>query len=470
MRFRAIRRLAVQALLALTCSHVATPHCAVGAELRPAEPLRQDTQTQVDQDSNASSDSQAAPSNGLRIIGLTPQTPPWFLERMRRLLHDGRADDAHSLAEEALSLFPDSDELKLGAAFAARAAGRCTQADSYLRQLDEDSLAPALRNRATYLRVACHGPWRRHLRIDAIIGYRPSLVDRARDPVIRLQQGSALYRLCARLRLICNPDRSFRSRTPRDGGIDFWYGLTLVNRYRAGTAWDLDVETMLFWRRPFRSGFDGQAAMLRLTATHQNSAARKLSLFVEPGLSRFQQGRADLTVSQRHFRTRLGLTAAHSATRRSHVGLSRLTAKSQWLNLARDRLTYHHEFGVGSKLTPWLGFALERKRQSGVTPVPDARAREGLFGLRWKGKLGALHLRHIRRSERSRRLLAFLAAPHRASTRLTGLDLVPMIGHETSNLKVVLSFEYRKISTPDPYRLRSSRTLILRLSYDAFKP
>ena len=147
-------------------------------------------------------------------------------------------------------------------------------------------------------------------------------MDRARDPVIRLQQGSALYWLCARLRLICNLDRSFRSRTPRDGGIDFWYGLTLVNRYRAGTAWDLDVETMLFRRRPFRSGFDGQAAMLRLTATHQNSAARKLSLFIEPGLSRFQQGRADLTVSQRHFRTRLGLTAAHSVTRRSHVGLS----------------------------------------------------------------------------------------------------------------------------------------------------
>ena len=155
--------------------------------------------------------------------------------------------------------------------------------------------------------------------------------------------------------------------------------------------------------------------------------------------------------------------------RRSHVGLSRLTARSQWLNLARDRLTYHHEFGVDSKLTPWLGVALERKRQSGVAPVPDARAREGLFGLRWKGELGALHLRHTRRFERSRRPLAFLASPHRATTRLTGLDLVPVIGRKTSNLKVVLSFEYRKISSPDPYRLRSSRTLILRLSYDAFK-
>ena len=80
-----------------------------------------------------------------------------------------------------------------------------------------------------------------------------------------------------------------------------------------------------------------------------------------------------------------------------------------------------------------------------------------------------LHLRPHPPLERFRRPLAFLAAPHRATTRLTGLDLVPVIGRKTSNLKVVLSFEYRKISSPDPYRLRSSRTLILRLSYDAFK-
>ena len=154
MRFRAIRRLAAQALLALTCSHVATPHCAIGAELRPAELLRPEAQTQADQDSDASSDRHAASDNGLRIIGLTPRTPPWFLERMRRLLHDGRAEEAYGLAEEALGLFPDSDELKLGAAFAAQVAGRCRQADSHLRQLDQSSLTPVLRNRATYLRVA----------------------------------------------------------------------------------------------------------------------------------------------------------------------------------------------------------------------------------------------------------------------------------------------------------------------------
>ena len=124
MRFRAIWHLAAQALLALTCSHVATPHCAIGAELRPAEPLRPEAQTQAGQDSAASSDRHAASDNGLRIIGLTPRRPPWFLERMRRLLHDRHAEGAYRLAEEALQLFPDSDELKFGAAFAAQDAGR----------------------------------------------------------------------------------------------------------------------------------------------------------------------------------------------------------------------------------------------------------------------------------------------------------------------------------------------------------
>ena len=113
--------------------------------------------------------------------------------------------------------------------------------------------------------------------------------------------------------------------------------------------------------------------------------------------------------------------------------------------------------------------AEELQTQSGVEPVPDARAREGLFGMRWKGELGSLQLRHTRRFERSRCALALLASPHRATTRLTGLDLIPVIGRKTSNLKVVLSFEYRKISSPDPYRPRSSRIFILRLSYEAFK-
>ena len=467
MRLRAIQRLAVQILLALTCSFIAAPHPAVGADVRPAEQKPPDPQLSADQDRH--SGSRSSKGTSFRIMGLAPASPPWFLERMRLLLHEGRAEDAYSLAMEALALFPDSDELHLGAAFAAQAAGRCAQVDSHLLRLEEDSLAVAARRRAARLRAACHGPWQQYLRIDAIIGYRPSLLDRARDPVIHLEQGSALYQLCARLRFLCNPDRPFTSPTPRDNAVDFWYGLTLVNSHRAGSAWDVDVETMLFHRRPFRPEFHGEAGLLRLTGTRHTSMANQLSFAAETGLSRFRLGRAGLALSQRHFRAGLGLMTAHSATRRSHFGLARLTARSQGMTLAQDRLTYHHEMRFKFGITPWFGAAAERTDQSGSVMVADRRAREGSFGLHWKGRLGTMRLSQIRRMESFRRPLPFLAAPHRAKTRLTGLDLVPETRRLTPHLKVVLSFEYRKISSPDPYRLRSSKTLMLRLSYDAFK-
>ena len=88
-------------------------------------------------------------------------------------------------------------------------------------------------------------------RIDAIIGYRPSLVDRARDPVIRLEQGSAFtgsVRDCGYLQ----PRSSFHiTNTTR------WWHRLLVRADACkpsppGSAWDVDVETMLFHRRPFR--------------------------------------------------------------------------------------------------------------------------------------------------------------------------------------------------------------------------
>jgi len=467
LRSGAIRHGAALALLALTWIHVAGPRPVVGADLRPAETHA--TRSQADEGRDSKGGRPVLTGGGFRITGLTPQTPVWFLEMMRRLLNDGRADEAYSLAKEALALFPNSAELHLGAAYAAQVAGRCAQADTHILQLNEDELVAGLRQRAAYLRAACHGPWRRHLRLDAIIGYRPSLLDRARDPVIRLQRGSALHQLCWRLRFICDPDRAFRPQTVRDGGIDFWHGLTFVNRYRAGTVWDFDLETMLFRRRPFRSGFDGDAGLFRVTAIQQNNAARQMRIVAETGLSRFQLGRADLSLAQRHFRARLGLTAVHSAARRSHFGLTHLTARSPWRKLIRQGVSYHQEFQVGSGMTPWLGAAVERTRQSGAVMVPDARAREGSLGLNWKGRFGALYLRQTLRTERFGRPLAFLSAPHHATTRLTGLDLVPKTGHGQTNLKVVLSFEYRKISSPDPYQMRSSKTLILRLSYDVFK-
>ena len=453
----------------LTCIQLATPLPAVGAGHGPAESQQSDRKAQQETSQDSIDTDPELTGGGLKVIGLSPQTPSWFLERMRRLLHDNRAEDAYSLGLEALAKFPQSAKLKLGAAFAAQAAGRCNLTDSHLRQLDGDSLDAGLRRRADYLRAACHGPWRRHLRIDAIIGYRPSLLDRARNPMVRLERGSALYNLCLRLRGLCDPDRPFKPKTQQEGGIDLWYGLSLVNRYRAGTNWDFDAETILFRRRPFRPGFDGKAAMLRLTAVRRNSAAQQVSVIAETGVSQFHLGPGAVAIAQRHFRARLGLTVTHSASRRSHFGLARLTARSRWLNLAQDRLTYHHEFRAGASVMPWLGVGIERTRQSGSGLWPDGRAREGSLGLSVKGRLGTIHLRRLHRSERFRRPLPFLATPHRATTRLTALNLVPAIGGKNSNLKVVLSFEHRKISSLDPFRPRSSKTLILRLSYDAFK-
>ena len=186
-----------------------------------------------------------------------------------------------------------------------------------------------------------------------------------------------------------------------------------------------------------------------MTATRHTGMTGTLSLLAEAGHSRFQLGRAGLSLSQRHLRAGLGLTAAHSATRRSHLGVVRLTARSYAMELVQDRLTYRHEIRVGSAVTPWFGAAIERTDRQGSVMLAGSRAREGSFGLRWRG--GAQRcIRQSHHSERFRHPLPFLAGPHRAVTRLTSFDLTPETGRLVSNLKVVLSFEYRKISSQDP--------------------
>ena len=150
----------------------------------------------------------------------------------------------------------------------------------------------------------------------------------------------------------------------------------------------------------------------------------------------------------------LGLTMAHSASRRSHFGLARLTARSRWLNLAQDRLTYHHEFRAEARSRHGLVSLIERTDQSGSGNGGrmDGRAK-GRFGLQleraaWKAASQAI----TRRSETFRRPLPFLATPHRATTRvLTGLDLVPAIGgacHLTLRLCCLSNIEKSRALIP----------------------
>lgn len=372
------------------------------------------------------------------------------------------------MAHAGLALHPDAADLLVGAAFAAMRSGRCHHAILHLRTLRAANPGPVQRRRAELVRAACQGPWRWQALIGASVGYRASLVDRQREVDIRMQRGSQLHGLCLRLRSLCDPDRPLRAAGRRDSGIDLWLNLTVRHLYRAGGTWDFDIDTTLFQRRPRRTGYGGDGAILRVAATYRHDVARQVHLGAETGLSRFQQGRADLALSQRHRRIDVGLTLAHGAGLRSHIGATHLTMRSRWRDLARTRVTYGLEKTVRPGLTISPGVAHEWSRRKGGGLVPGLRAREAGLGVTWSARHIVIHLRHARRHDAFRDRLSFLAAPHRARTRTTRLELRPAYLSRRLNLKVAISFEYRKISSPDPFRPPSSKILLLRVSREIF--
>ena len=146
------------------------------------------------------------------LVRSVPQTAAWFLELVRHLLHAGRNGESYQLAQLAVARFPQSPNLRLGAAYAAMASGRCRLADRHLAVLRDRKLAGSLtrdhRRQHDMLRAQCHGPWQRIPAIEITAGYRPSLSDRAQQFEIRLEPGSRLHGLCSRLRGLCDPDLS----------------------------------------------------------------------------------------------------------------------------------------------------------------------------------------------------------------------------------------------------------------------
>ena len=401
-------------------------------------------------------------------VALPSTSSAWFLNRVRRLLTDGRAAEAYQLARAALDIFPHSTELRLGAAFAAMRSDRCQLAIRNLEPLRNKVIAPAYRRQATEVRAACNGAWRWQALIGATAGYRPSLVDRQRDVEIWLQPGSRLHSLCLRLAALCDPGRPLVSHGKRDSGIDLWANLTIRHLYRAGTDWDVDLDTILFQRRPSRPDYAGDGAMLRVAALSRQVAGRQFRFGAETGVSRFQQGRVDLAISQTHRRGDIGMVIAHAADLQSFIGAAQLKVRSRWLDLAQTRYEYRLDKGLAGKLTLSLGGARERESQAGPGLMPGSRTREVSIGLRWNGDHLTAHLSQAHRHQSFRGQLPFLAAPHRARTRATRLDLTNGEALDWLNLKVVVSFEYRKISTPDPFRLPASRTLLLRVSREIF--
>lgn len=446
MRIWTACRPAGMAALVIICGYVTHPGPASGSDQPQAH---------------------AGPGAPVPVL-LPSMSPSWFLNRTRRLLNEGRAAEAYQLARAALDLYPRSTELRLGAAFAAMQSGRCQLAIRNLDPLRDKVIAPAFRRSATQVRSACEGPWQWQALIGATAGYRESLVDRQRDVKIRLQQGSRMHSICLSLAVLCDPGRPLVLHGQPDSGIDLWANLTIRHLYRAGTDWDVDLDTILFQRRPRRPGYAGDGAIQRMAALSRQVAGRQLRFGAEVGVSRFQQGRVDLAILQTHRRGDVGLFLAHAADLRSFIGASYLKARSQWLDLTQTRYEYSLDKTITRRLTTSLGGVRERVRQVGLGLMPGSQAREVSVGLRWAGDHLAAHLYHTRRHQSFLGQLPFLAAPHRARTRTTRLDLMNGDALGWLNLKVVISFEYRKISTLDPFRLPASKTLLLRISREIF--
>lgn len=477
MRIRAVWRLAGMAMLLLVCGFLTHPRPANGADPGPAMsrpqeagPPPQSGAAQLDParpDPARPDPTRPNPSRQVSVM-LPAMSVAWFLNRTRGLLHDGRAAEAYQIARAALDLYPDSVDLRLGAAFAAMRSGRCQSAIRHLDALRGRRLSAGHRRRTDIVRAGCRGPWRWQALIGAVAGYRPSLVDRQRDVEIRLQPGSRLYWLCARLVSLCDPDRPLVSRGQPDSGIDLWVNLTVRHLYRAGGDWNLDLETTLFRRRPRRPGYAGEGGILRAMATYSQAAGRQVRIGAETGHSQFQQGRADLGISQRHRRGEIGLSFAHAAGLQSEIGASHLAVRSQWLDLNQRRYEYRLGKTLHRTTTLLVAGAREISRQKGASLMPGSRAREVGIGLHWRGDHVAAHFHHGRRREAFLGQLPFLAAPHRAGTRTTRLDLMTTDSLRWLNLKVVISMEYRKISTPNPYLLPSNKTLMVRISREIF--
>ena len=387
-----------------------------------------------------------------------------FLQAMWGLLHEGRAAEARQLGRIALTAHASSARLALALAYAAEQGGNCQLALSHLDRLEGSRLSLPYKRRKDMIRARCRGPWQREVTLDLTAGYRRSLVDRARLVSMRLEPGSAFHGACERLRGLCNPDAVFRLRGTRASGIDIWTQLSLGHHHSDGDSWEFAITPSLFFRRPRREGYRGDGASLRLEALRYLRAGRQLDLLAETGVSRFQQGNVAPAIAQKHRQLGIGFVMPHGPVLASRLGHRRHRVSSRWLNLHRRINDFRLVADRGGVLSGWVRLSLERSSQGrpGLMPGSRAREREAGVGLRLPRMQIGLH--HLWRTERFSTALPYLAAPHSARVRRTGVTLSPDPGWG-GNPKVVLLFEHRRILSPDPYRQKSTKNATLTMKY-----
>lgn len=405
---------------------------------------------------------------GYRQQVLAPHTAAWFLEMMRRLLHEGRAGESYQLAQLAVAYHPHSPNVLLGAAFAAAAGGRCELADRHLAMLQSEPVMANLHQhhmrKRDMLKAQCHGPWRRRLAIQATMGYRPSLTDRARQFEMQAEPGSRLHGLCVRLAGLCDPNRPFTGDAARDSGIDLWMQFRFENNYRAGTAWDVDFVPLIFRRHPSRKGHEGQGAILYGEVRRHLPGGRQLSVSGDTGTSSFRQGDPALAFSQSHNRLRVALSVPHNQRLMSRFGHGRTWVRSRWLDLHRRRHDYRLFVQHDARHALWFGIAGEQASQSGPGRLVGSRSK--IFSVGGQRRMARMtaSLWQERQRQKFNETLYYLAFPHQTTTRTTNLDLVPKLP-EKLNFKVVVSFSYRKISSPDVFNRKNTKALMFTLRY-----
>ena len=343
------------------------------------------------------------------------------------LIHDGRAAEAYQLGQIAGMMDRGSPVTVLALAYAALKSGKCQLALRHLARLSDDSLTPPLRQRRDMIRAKCAGPWQRELMFSITAGYRQSLVDRARLVSMRFARGSALHGLCTRLRGLCDPDAAFQLAGQRASGIDIWTQLLLGHHHRDGGNWTFAITPSIFFHTPRRAGYRGEGAGLRLEAWRDIVGGRRLHLFAERGAARFQQGDPTSIIAQKHHQLGIGYVMPHGSMLASYVGHRRQRATSRWLDLRQRMTSYRLMADRGGILSGWAGLAVEQSSQGGPGLMPGARAREREAGLGLRLRWMQIGLHHRRRVERFSAALPYLAAPHRAVTRQTGITLMPDI-------------------------------------------
>lgn len=411
-----------------------------------------------------------ATDQALPMTGLDQRLSPQgrVLAAMRALIQDDRAAEAYQLGQIAVMMDRGSPVTVLALAYAALKSGRCQLAMRHLARLSDDDLTPPLRQRRDMIRADCIGPWQREATISLTAGYRRSLVDRARLVSMRFAPGSALHGLCTRLRGLCDPDAAFQLEGQRASGIDIWTQLSLGHHHRDGGSWAFAITPSIFFRTPRRAGYCGEGASLRLDAWRDLVGSRRLHLFAERGAARFQQGDPANSIAQKHRQLGIGFVMPHGSMLASYFGHRRHRATSRWLDLRQRVTSYRLMADRGGILSGWAGLAVEKSSQGGPGLMPGARVREREAGMGLRLQWMQIGLHHLRRVERFSDALPYLAAPHRAVTRQTGITLMPDI-HWSKNLKVVVSLTDRRILSPGPYRPKKTKNAFITINYK-FQP